>query len=208
MEKLVDRNPNHIPSLVLPALHEELNDTHLCSFLRHTLAELNVRHLRNQDGEEGHPAYSPEMLLSVWLYAYVLRVTSSRWLEQKIRKDSAFRNSANGVMPDHQTLSVFRRRHRKELNDVFTEVMESARASGFSLLGVVAIDSTRVMGNASRDTIAAQSLRNQRKRIRQEIRRWQQRCDEQDSNEGVRLETRTKKLVRLGRQRQEIPQRL
>jgi len=208
MEKLVDRNHDHIPSLVLPVVHEELSDTHLCSFLRHTLAKLNVWHLRNQDKEESRPAYSPEMLALVWLYSYVLNVTSSRWLEQRIRKDSAFRYSANGALPDHQTLSAFRRQHRKELNDAFTQVIELARASGFSQLGLVAIDSTRVVGNASRDTIAAESLRNQRTRIRQEIRRWQQRCDEQDSNEGLRLQARTKKSARLGRQLQETPQRL
>jgi transposase len=208
MEKFIDRNPDHIPSLVLPAVHEELSDTHLCSFLRHTLAKLNVQHLRNRNTEESRPAYPPEMLASVWLYAYALNVTSSRWLEQRIRKDSAFRYSADGALPDHQTLSTFRRRHSKELNDVFTQVMELARASGFGQLGLVAIDSTRVVENASRDTIAGQFLRNQRTRIRQEIRRWQQRCDEQDSNEGVRLQARTKKLARLGRQLEEIPQRL
>jgi len=114
MEKFVDRNPDHIPSLVLPAVHEELSDTHLCSFLRHTLAKLNVQHLRNQNTEESRPAYPPEMLASVWLYAHVLNVTSSRCLEQWIRKDSAFRYSANGALPDYQTLSVLRRRHRRE----------------------------------------------------------------------------------------------
>jgi transposase len=40
---------------------------------------------RNEYGGEGGPAYAPETLVSVWLYAYALSVTSSRRLEQRIR---------------------------------------------------------------------------------------------------------------------------
>jgi len=36
------------------------------------------------------------MLVSVWLYAYALGVTSSRRLEQRIREDLAFRYLAAG----------------------------------------------------------------------------------------------------------------
>ena len=46
--------------------------------------------------------------------------------------------------PDHWTLNAFRRRHAKGLNDLFTRVVELARASGLGRLGHVAIDSTRI----------------------------------------------------------------
>jgi Transposase domain (DUF772) len=93
---------------------------------------------------EGRPAYAPEMLVSVWLYAYALSVTSSRRLEQRIRGDLAFGYWAGGATPDHWTLNAFRRGHAKGLNDVFTPVLELARASGLGRLGHVAIDSTRM----------------------------------------------------------------
>jgi transposase len=198
-EHLVDRHSDGVISVVPPALQGELSDTHLCSFLRHTVAMLNLKEFQDWYREERRSAYAPEMLLSIWLYAYVLMVTSSRQLEQRIRKDPAFRYASNGALPDHRTLSAFRRQHRKELNDVFTQVTELARADGFSQLGLVAIDSTRVGANASRNRIeAGQARRDQRARIRREIRFWQQRCDAQDSSEGVRLAVRTEELVRLG----------
>jgi transposase len=197
MEKCVNRNPDWVFSVVLPVLHGGLSDTHLCSFLRHTVAKLKLEYFRNQYREASQPAYASEMLVSVWLYAFVLSVRSSRWLEQRIRTDLAFHNLANGALPDHRTLSAFRRRHRKELNDVFTQVIELARADGFSRLGLVAIDSARV-ASASRDrTEAGQALRDQRARIRREIRLWQRRCDAQDFSEETRLEAKTEEFARL-----------
>lgn len=89
------------------------------------IAKLKLESFRTEYGAEGGPAYAPEMLVSVWLYAYALGVTSSRRLEQRLREDLAFRYSAAGAAPDHWTLNAFRRRHAKGLNDLFTQVVET-----------------------------------------------------------------------------------
>jgi len=123
-------------------------------------------------------------MLKVWLYAYSIDVTSSRRLEQRIRGDLGFRLLSAGLKPDHWTLNQFRRKHRRALNDVFTQVLEAAREMGLGKLRRVAIDSTWVAANASpdrRDTI--EQLRRERWRLRSRIRRWQQRCDRQDEEE-------------------------
>jgi len=147
--------------------------------------------------------------VSVWLYAYALSVTSSRRLEQRIREDLAFRYLAGGATPDHWTLNAFRRRHGKGLNDLFTQVLELARASGLGRLGHVAIDSTRIAANASRDRMdTEQALRNERARLRREIRRWQRQCDADDPNEGAGVEVGSEALAQLERQLGEIPARL
>lgn len=69
---------------------------------------------------EGRRAYSPAMMLKVWLYAFCLGVSSTRRLERRIREDLAFRYLAGGLEPDHNMLSEFLRRHRRAINDVFT----------------------------------------------------------------------------------------
>jgi transposase len=173
------------------------------------VAKLNWDVFRNEYGEEGGPAYAPEMLVSVWLYAYALGVTSSRRLEQRIREDLAFRYLAGGAAPDHWTLNAFRRRHGKGLNDLFTRVVELARASGLGKLGHVAIDSTRIAANASRNRIdSEQALREARARMRREIRRWQKQCDADDPNEGAGSEVGSEVLAQLERQLERIPERL
>lgn len=208
MAKFLDYNPDQA-YLLPPSVRDVLGPGHLCFFLRRVVAKLNLDAFRNGYGVEGGPAYAPEMLVSVWLYAYALSVTSSRRLEQRIREDLAFRYLAGGATPDHWTLNAFRRRHAKGLNDVFTQVVELARASGLGRLGHVAIDSTRIAANASRNRIdSEQALRNERARLRREIRRWQKQCDAEDPNEGAGVEVGSEALARLERQLGEIPARL
>ena len=190
-------------------MRDVLGPGHLCFFLRRVVAKLNLRAFREEYGEEGGPAYAPEMLASVWLYAYALNVTSSRRLEQRIREDLAFRYLAGGATPDHWTLNAFRRRHGKGLNDLFTQVVELARASGLGRLGHVAIDSTRIAASASRNRLdTEQALRDARARVRRDIRRWQKQCAAEDPDEGAGVEVGDEALARLEEQLQEIPERL
>ena len=208
MAKFLDYNPDQA-YLLPPSVRDVLGPGHLCFFLRRVVAQLNLDAFRNEYGLEGGPAYAPEMLVSVWLYAYALSVTSSRRLEQRIREDLAFRYLAGGATPDHWTLNAFRRRHGKGLNDLFTQVLELARASGLGRLGHVAIDSTRIAANASRDRIdTEQALRDERARLRRGIRRWQKQCDADDPNEGAGVEVDSEVLAQLERQLGEIPARL
>jgi len=121
----------------------------------------------------------------------------------------AFRYLGGGAAPDHSTLNEFRRRDAKGLHDIFTRVVELARASGLGRLGHVAIDSTRIAANASRNRLdTEQALRHKRARIRHDIRPWQKQCDAKDPNEGAGTEVGQEAMQRLERQGQEIPARL
>src|SRR5580700_7340797 len=162
MGKFLDYNPDQA-YLLPPSVRDVLGEGHLCFFLRRVVAKLNLNAFRDEYGVEGGQAYAPEMLISVWLYAYALGVTASRRLEQRIREDLAFRYLAGGAAPDHWTLNGFRRRHGQGLNDVFTQVVEVARGAKMGKLGHVAIDSTRIAASASRNRIdTEQGLRNAR----------------------------------------------
>jgi transposase len=208
MAKFLDYNPEQA-YLLPPSVRDVLRPDHLCFFVRRMVGKLNLIAFREEYGEEGGPAYAPEMLVSVWLYAYALGVTSSRRLEQRIREDLAFRYLAAGATPDHWTLNEFRRRHSKGLNDLFTQVVEVARTAKMGKLGHVAIDSTRIAANASRNRIdTEQALRDARARIRRDIRRWQKQCDAEDPNEGAGMGVSGEVLERLEKQLEEIPVRL
>ena len=76
-------------------------------------------------------------------------------------------------------------------------------------LGHVAIDSTRIAANASRNRIdTEQALRKARARIRRDIRRWQQQCDAEDPNEGAGSAVGSEGIARLEQQLERIPERL
>jgi len=195
--------------LLPPSVAEELGADHLCFFLRRVVERLDLSALEQVYDEEGQPAYHPALLLSVWLYAYALGMTSSRRLEQRIREDLGFRYLAGGERPDHWTLNDFRRRHPKALNDLFTQVVEFARQAGLGRLGHVAIDSTRVKANASRDRVdSVRKLRAARAKIRLQVRRWQQACNDVDPNEAPGLELAPQECERLEQALAQIPPRL
>ena len=73
----------------------------------------------------------------------------------------------------------------------------------------MAIDSTRIAANASRNRIdTEQALRNARARIRRDIRRWQKQCDTDDPNEGAGSEAGSEVIAQLEQQLAQIPERL
>jgi len=100
-------------------------------------------------------------------------------------EDLAFRYLAVGERVDNWALSAFRRRHGRALNDAFTQVLEWARSQGMVKLGRVAIDSTRITANASRDRVdREQALRDTRPQLRRQVRAWQQAAVRDDAEPG------------------------
>jgi transposase len=195
--------------LLPPSVREVLGEKHLCFYIHQTVERLNLEEFEQGYSEEGHPAYHPALLLKVWLYAYALGVTSSRRLEQRIREDLAFRYLAGGAQPDYWALNEFRKRHRRAMNDAFTQVVELARSLGMGKLGQVAIDSTRIAANAAADSAEGmEKLRAERAKIRQRIRRWQRQCEAQDPNEGAGMEVAREALEELGQRLAQIPARM
>ena len=71
------------------------------------------------------------------------------------------------------------------MNDAFTQVLEWARTQGMGKLGRVAIDSTRIAANASRDRVDSErSLRDTRAQLRRQVRAWQKAADRDDAEPG------------------------
>jgi hypothetical protein len=134
---------------------------------------------------EGGELYAPELMLGVWLYAYALGITSARQVERRLVEDLAFRYLAAGARVDNWALSAFRRRHGRALNDAFTQVLEWAQQQGMVKLGRVAIDSTRIAANASKDCVdSEQALRSTRAALRRQVRAWQKAADKDDQEPG------------------------
>jgi transposase len=171
--------------LLPPSVGDELGSDHLCFFIRGVVERLDMSVFVQSYSAEGGELYAPELMLAVWLYAYALGITSARQVERRLVEDLAFRYLAADERVDNWALSAFRRRHRVALNDAFTQVLEWAQLRGMVKLGRVAIDSTRIQANASRDKIdTEQALRDRRARLRRQVREWQRQADRDDQEPG------------------------
>jgi len=193
--------------LLPPSVKDVLGEGHLCFFVQAMVSRLDLSSLEQVYSAEGGELYAPAMMLSLWLYAYATGLTSARELERRVKEDLPLRYLAGGAQPDHWALSAFRRRHKRGLNDVFTQVVECARALGLGKLGVVAIDSTRVKGNNAKSRVdTASRLRKERANIRRQIREWQKQCEGEER--GVPSELEVAQLERLWERLEAIPARL
>lgn len=161
-----------------PSVRDELTEGHLCFFVQKMVARLDVSRFEQAYSAEGGELYCPQMMLSLWLYAYATGLTSARELERRISEELPLRYLAGGAKPDHWALSAFRRKHPCALNEVFTQVLEFVRQQGLGKLGVVAVDSTPIKASNAKSRVdTKKKLRQERAKIRRQIRRWQKHCD-------------------------------
>jgi len=171
--------------LLPPSVRDELGADHLCFFIRGVIERLDMSVFEQSYSIEGGELYAPQLMLGVWLYAYAVGITSARLVERRLVEDLAFRYLAGGERANNWALSAFRRRHSRALNDAFTQVLEWAQAQGMGKLGRVAIDSTRIAANASKDRVdTEQALRDTRARLRRQVRVWQKQANRDDQQPG------------------------
>jgi transposase len=165
-------------------VRDVLSEKHLVFLISAMVEKQDLRAWESVYSEEGQRPYHPALLLKVLLYGFALGVRSSRKLEQRVREDLGFRYLAGGAEPDHKTICEFLRRHGRRVNDLFTAVLEQLQAAGLGKLGIVALDSTRVKANASRDRVISEAgLRAERARKRRQVRKWERDLAAMDADE-------------------------
>jgi transposase len=139
------------PFLLPPDLRDWLPKGHLAWFILDMVDQLDLRpfYLAHRDDGHGHPAYDPKTLLGVLLYGYCLGVRSSRQIERRCHEDIAFRVLAANQLPDHVTIARFRVRHEQALAGFLVQSLKLCAAAGMVQVGTVALDGTKLAGNAA-----------------------------------------------------------
>jgi transposase len=145
--------PARRPRPALPASPDPRDrpQQHLAWFILDVVDQLDLQPFlgaHRADGH-GHPAYDPKLLLGVLLYGYCLGVRSSRQLERRCVEDLAFRWLAANPLPDHVTVARFRVRHEQALAGFLVASLRVSAAAGMVRVGTVALDGTKLAGNAA-----------------------------------------------------------
>lgn len=97
----------------------------------------------------GRPATHPQLLITLWVYAYSQGIGAAREIERRCEYDPAFWWLAGMEKVNHHTLSDFRVQKKKELDQLFTQVLGAASAEGFINLQQVTVDGTKIKARAS-----------------------------------------------------------
>ena len=137
-----------------PSLRDWLPGDHLAWFVIDAVAQMDLGAFYEAYRPDGHgrAAYEPAMMVSLLTYAYATGEYSSRGIERHCRQDVAYRVITANRVPDHATVARFVRRHEVALAGLFSEVLELCDRAGLVACGVVALDGTKLRGNATRET--------------------------------------------------------
>lgn len=135
------------------SMRDWLEEGHLAWFVLDVVARVDTSalHARHPNDGAGRPAYDPDMMLALLLYAYGTGLRSSRRVEAACRTDAAFRVITGGVAPDHATIARFLANHESAIEGLFVDVLGLCAAAGLVSVDVVAIDGTKMGADAALD---------------------------------------------------------
>jgi transposase len=141
------------PFLLPPDMREWLPEDHPVHLVIEVVSDhldTSVLHRRRKTGGVGRAGYDPDMLLTLLIWAYANRVTSSRQIEARCWSDVAFRVICAGDVPDHTVIARFRSQMGTEAAEVlFTQMLACCARLGMGQLGVIALDGTKIRASAS-----------------------------------------------------------
>ena len=95
------------------------------------------------------PAFDPQLLISLWVYAYSQGIGSAREVARRCEFDPAFQWLTGLDEVNYHTLADFRVEKQKELDGLFTQVLATLSKEGLITLEQVMQDGTKIKASAS-----------------------------------------------------------
>ena len=147
---------------------------------------LNLDSFRKLYNERGRSPFHPRMMLKVILYAYMNNIYSCRKIEKLLLRDVHFIWLAAYEKPDFITINRFRNRVKKEINNIFTQVVLILASKGFITLDVEYIDGTKIESKANKYTFVwKKSVEKNRNKLMAKIAMLLEQIDEEIAQENT-----------------------
>src|SRR5437016_1915176 len=104
------------------------------------------------EGSAGREHTDPQLLISLWLYAYSRGISSARELARQCDYEPGCQWLCGLQTVSHRTLSGFRSDNKTALDDLFTQLLGMLSAEGLITLERVTLDGTKIKANAGGNT--------------------------------------------------------
>ena len=96
----------------------------------------------------GRKAYSPASLLKLYIYSYLNSISSSRKIEKECSRNIEVIWLMGHLVPDHKTISDFRRENTEGINQVFLKLVGLLKDNGYVKGKTISIDGSKIRANA------------------------------------------------------------
>jgi transposase len=174
------------PMLLPASVQDFVDKKHLATFVLGVVRdELNLaKILACYASEKGQPPFHPVMMTALLLYAYCSGIYSSRRIAKACRERVDFMSIVGLDAPDFRTIADFRKRHLKELEALFAQVLKLCDKAGLVKLGHVAIDGSKIKANASKHKAMSYGrMESRAKELEAEVEKWFAAAEATDAEE-------------------------
>jgi transposase len=148
----------------------------------------------------GRPAKGPQLLISLWIYAYSLGIGQAREISRRCEYDPPFQWLTGLRVVNYHTLADFRVGHQAALDQLFTQVLGLLSAEGLITLDQVTQDGTKIKALASGKSFHREdTIRKHLARARQQVEAMgdPSREGESQQRQQARVRARRERTQRL-----------
>ena len=146
------------------------------------LKELGFKH--SEFNHTGRPPYNPADLLKLYIYGYLNRIRSSRWLEKECKRNVELMWLLKKLAPDFKTIADFRKDNRDAIKKVCKEFIFLCKK--LELFGgeLVSIDGSKFKAvNSKKRNFNEAKLKKKLKEIEEKIDRYFKELEDNDNSE-------------------------
>ena len=154
-QRRVRRKPINRQQLLLRPVEVEklVEEDHPVRAIWELVGQLNLEpfyaEIQSVEGVAGRPVWDPQLLISLWLYAYKDGVSSAREIGRLCQYHPAYQWLTGLEVVNYHTLADFRICHKEALDQLFIEVLGVLSHEGLMTLQRVMHDGTKVKACAS-----------------------------------------------------------
>ena len=159
------------------------------------------------EGVAGRAAYDPQLLISLWIYAYSQKLGSAREVARRCEYDPAFQWLAGMEVVNYHTLADFRVQHEKALDELFAQLLGVLSSESLISLENVVLDGTKIKASASGNSFHRENtLRAHLAAARQRVQEMGDPRQEESSRRAAARQRAAarEKVERLERAREEM----
>jgi len=144
--------------------------------------------------EGGRPAFDPQLLISLWVYAYSQGIGSAREVARRCEYDPAFQWLTGLQEVNYHTLADFRVEKQKELDELFTQVLAALSKEGLITLEQVMQDGTKIKAQASRRSyLQEETIREHLERARRRVAEMGDPRNDEGSSKAKKAQARARR---------------
>jgi transposase len=148
----------------------------------------------SSEEQGGCPAFDPQLLICLWVYAYSQGIGSAREVARRCEYDPAFQWLTGLEEVNYHTLADFRVDRQKELDELFTQVLAALSKEGLITLEQVMQDGTKIKALASTRSYQREgTIREHLKRARQRVEQMGNPRNEEASPKAKQAQTRARR---------------